>query len=305
MSIFCIGQAAYDMTVSYSGPLVANGKYRVEQSNGCAGAPALNGACLCSLWGADAQLMARIGDDPYGALVHADLQRCGVKTDYLIPDASTTTSYSMIAVDDETGDRLIFNFPSKVHEAEPLLPSERPDVVLTDGHEAAAALAVLEAYPDVPSVVDAGTYREDTYETARAVDYVVCSEDFARQYTGSSLEDAEDYAKVDWLLSQIESINGGVAVITLGHRGLVFRNEKGDPQHMPAFKARAVDTTGAGDIFHGAFAFGLWQGLSLEENLRQCSMAAALSVQRMGGLSSIPTLEEVKRALISPPPYNH
>lgn len=297
-SIFCVGQAAYDITAPYTGPLTANQKYRITKSHGCSGAPALNAACLCSLWGAPAQLIARVGNDPYGALVKADLERCGVGTDLLIPDSEATTSYSLIAVDDATGERTIFNFPSKTGECELPIPDEAPSVIHSDGHEPEAALALIEAYPKTPSLVDAGTYRPSTYEVAKKVDYLVCSEDFARQYMGELLPDADDFQAVDRLLSAIEGINSGVAVVTLGDRGLVYRDENGTPRHMPAFKApQVVDTTGAGDIFHGAFAYGLWAGLSLEENLRMCQMTSSLSVRSIGGLTSIPMLEAVKAEL--------
>lgn len=299
MAIFCIGQAAYDITAPYTGPLVVNQKYRVTTSHGCSGAPALNAACLCALWGAPSELIARIGDDPYGALVRADLKRCGVGTRYLIADSEASTSYSLIAVDDATGERTIFNFPSHMGSVTYQVPTEAPTAILADGHEPEASAAVIEAYPDVPSVVDAGTYRPSTYEVARAVDYLVCSEDFARQYTGEGFEDPDDLRAADALLASIEGINGGVAVVTLGERGLIYRDAQGTPQHMPAFPTHAVDTTGAGDIFHGAFAYGLHMGLSLEENLRQCSMTASLSVRSMGGLSSIPVLAEVHAALAS------
>ena len=90
---------------------------------------------------------------------------------------------------------------------------------------------------------------------------------------------------------------GNYAVVTLGDRGLIFRDDEGIPQHMPAFAAHAVDTTGAGDIFHGAFAFGLYQNMSLEDNLRMCSMTSSLSVRSMGGLTSIPAYEQVQQEL--------
>lgn len=301
MAIFCIGQAAWDLTIPYAGPLIANQKYRSPESHGCPGAPALNGACLCARWGAPVQLVARLGDDLYGRLVRTELERCGVRMDYLIPDAQARTSFSVIAVDDATGDRTIFNIPCPQAPVTFPVPEEEPDVVLADGHEPEAALAVLEAWPQARSMVDAGTYRESTYEVARAVDFIVCSEDFARQYTGSALPDADDAHETDRLLTRIEGINGGVAVVTLGSRGLIYRDEQGAPRHMPAFPVRVVDTTGAGDIFHGAFAHGLYEGLPLEDNLRRASMASALSVQAMGGFSAIPALATVREELTCAP----
>lgn len=301
MGIFCVGQAVYDITVPYTGPLRANQKYRIAGARGCSGAPALNAACLCALWGAPVELIARIGTDPYGLLVQADLARYGVGTTHLLIDEQTNTGFSVIAVDDATGDRTIFNVPPAMHEGAFNLPSERPQVILSDGHEPVMSLALMEAFPEAHSVVDAGTYRASTYDVARAADYVVCSEDFARQYTGSALEDADNEHAIDELLVQIEGINNGVAVVTLGARGLVYRDEQGHPRHMPAYKAHAVDTTGAGDIFHGAFSYGLYAGRSLEENLLWSSMASSLSVRSMGGLTSIPTFHEVEKALSATP----
>lgn len=302
MTICCVGQAAYDITAPYEGPLCSNRKYRVERSHGCPGAPALNAACLCALWGAETYLVARVGADRYGELVRADLARCGVDTRALVVDESASTSYSFIAVDDASGDRAIFNMPSTATAidgcaAVSSMRGVEPSVILSDGHEVAASLALIEAHPDAPSVVDAGTYRPSTYEVARQVDYLVCSEDFAHQYTGAELPDLADTEACDRLLASIEAINGGIAVVTLGARGLLYRDDAGAPCHMPAFPAHAVDTTGAGDIFHGAFAFGLHAGFGLRETLLLSSMASSLSVRAMGGLTSIPSLADVCAAL--------
>ena len=82
--------------------------------------------------------------------------------------------------------------------------------------------------------------------------------------------------------------------MTLGGDGL-FYTESGSERKlfsMPAFKVNAVDSTGAGDIFHAAFSYGLLRGLALEKNLRLASAAAALSVTRPGGRTSIPLLED-------------
>ena len=92
----------------------------------------------------------------------------------------------------------------------------------------------------------------------------------------------------------MEQINRKRAVVTLGARGLLYREEDGTLCHLPAYQVRAVDSTGAGDIFHGAFAYGLYRGYSLKENLRLGSAAAALSVQKLGSQTSIPSRAETE-----------
>jgi sugar/nucleoside kinase (ribokinase family) len=85
-------------------------------------------------------------------------------------------------------------------------------------------------------------------------------------------------------------------VVTLGERGLIHDTGRGF-EAMPAFPVEAVDTTGAGDVFHGALAYGVARGLARAETLRLASMAAALSVQKAGGRASIPALAEVMERL--------
>ena len=310
MSIFCIGQAVYDITVQLNTPLVGNTKYRIYGWHGCAGAPALNAACLCGLWGAPTQLMARVGDDAYGAEVRKSLEAFHVSTDYLLPSRPSGTPFSFIAVERATGARTIFNVAgdkaagstsAEAQRAEEeaalkAVPAERPDVILADGHEPEVSLAVMKAYPDVPSVLDAGGYHFDVLKVAQAVDYLVCSEDFAKAHIGEQIN-PDDPVAADWALRRIEEINHKHAVITLGERGLLYRDENGKPCQLPAFPAQAVDTTGAGDVFHGAFTWGVYKGLPLRENLRHASMASSISVRRIGGQTSIPTLDEVESEL--------
>jgi len=85
-------------------------------------------------------------------------------------------------------------------------------------------------------------------------------------------------------------------VITLGGRGLVFLDGERFGR-MAALDIEAVDTTGAGDVFHGAFCYGLTQGFAMDENLAFASATAALKCRRLGGRAGIPCREDVVRFL--------
>ena len=84
--------------------------------------------------------------------------------------------------------------------------------------------------------------------------------------------------------------------ITRGEHGMLYGDGDGMEQ-LPAFPVHAVDTTAAGDIFHGAFAYGVLRGLSDRESLRLAAAAAALSVTAPGGRTSIPALPQVEELL--------
>lgn len=193
MGILCIGQSAYDITFPLEEPLHANRKYRITSYQSCGGGPAFNAACLCTQWGADTQLLSKIGTDFYGQALLSILQRLGVGCDHLVVHPQVQTPYSFIAYNPQTAQRTIFNFPSPPVSVSPVIPAQSVDVILSDGHEPDWTLQALRDNPRAVSVVDAGTLRESTYAVCQKVDYLVCSEDFARQFTHQdiTLEDRD------------------------------------------------------------------------------------------------------------------
>lgn len=293
--ILCIGQSAYDITIPLSEPIVENQKYRIEQKLECGGGPAFNASCLCGMWGAGVCLISRIGTDDYGGKLRKIAEENRVDLSFLIPDDEIETPHSYIFSNGANGSRTLFNFPGRKKETEYELPEAEVDVILSDGHEPDISLDAIRKYPQAVSLVDAGTCRNATLRVAKEVDYLVCSEDFARQYTGKTI-DLDAWESCERIFREIEEINGKYAVVTLGEKGLLYR-DGGDIKRLPAYPAEAVDTTGAGDIFHGVFAYGLWEKMSILDILRLSSMASSLSVRRQGSQTSIPALENVTKAL--------
>lgn len=291
MGIVCIGQSAFDITIPIQEPIVNNRKYRIQTEVKCGGGPALNASCLCSLWGAPVQLVSRIGKDTYGERLRNILQKYGVDTDYLIPDEEVQTPYSYIYVNTENGNRTIFNRPACFSQVSYSADGLNPDVILSDGHEDKISVELIKKYPKAVSIVDAGSCRDTTMNVAKNVDYLVCSEDFARQYTGREIK-LDNWEECKEIFEKIKEINHKTVVITLGEKGLLYE-EDGELQRLPAYLVKAVDTTGAGDIFHGAFAYGVYRKMPLVENLKQSAMASAISVQTLGGQISIPELQNV------------
>lgn len=292
MGIVCVGQSAFDIILPVQEPITDNQKYRIQTELH----PALNASCLCALWGAPVQLVSRIGKDRHGRKLKEILRNYGVGTDYLIPDETIMTPYSYIFVNTETGHRTLFNRPAVFSDIMYQEDGLNPDVILSDGHEDRISMELIRKYPQAVSVIDAGTCRETTMNVARHVDYLVCSGDFARQYAAEAVN-LDDWEACGRIFHKVKDINHKTAVITLGEKGLLYE-EDGVLKRLPAYPVTAVDTTGAGDIFHGAFAYGLYRKLPFVENLKQSSAAAAISVQTLGGQISIPELKTVEQFLI-------
>jgi sulfofructose kinase len=82
--------------------------------------------------------------------------------------------------------------------------------------------------------------------------------------------------------------------VTLGARGYLWAERDGRTGHQPAFQVDVVDTTGAGDAFHGAFALGVAEALPIEANVRRAAAVAALKCTRLGSRAGLPTRSELE-----------
>jgi sulfofructose kinase len=299
MDVLCVGHAAWDISVFVPEYPAENSKCEIDTMIECGGGPAANAAYLLSRWGASCALAAALGDDSYAKRLLDEFALVGTDTSLARPSPDRATPVSVILVNKKSGSRTIVNRKREERPA-PLglspLPawSPPPRVLLFDGHELEAALEAMRRFPDAKTILDAGSLREGTRVLAGRVDYLVSSERFARQFCG--LSDLETPECRQAAVAALHSHNGKTVVITLGERGLVYGTGD-DVCDLPAFSARAVDTTAAGDIFHGAFAYGVLTGLGWIETLRLAAAAAAISVSVRGGRTSIPSLDQVREML--------
>jgi len=259
------------------------------------GGPAANAAWLLGRWGIQTALATLVGQDSYGAKVVKELIDAGIDCRLVEQRDGHQTPVSCIMVNPAAGSRTIIN--RKVPAPGLQLPSETlhglaPRLLLFDGHELAASLAAMEAFPSAVTVLDAGSLREGNSVLAGKVQYLVSSERFARQVTGQ----ADVPARWEQCLGRLRKLYRNIVVITLGSSGCVF--DDGEQQrHVGVLPMKAIDTTAAGDIFHGAFAFGVLNGMSLSRTVQLATVAAGLSVEKPGGRPSTPGLDSVLKRL--------
>ena len=306
MDVLCIGHAAYDVVLPLPQFPEEDEKYVLEEKNECGGGPGANAAYLLAKWGVSAGFMGQVGKDAYGAKISQELKEAGVDLTLLQVNRSNPTPYSAILVNKQNGSRTILNVrkpPKPLDNIDQLNPELKPRVILMDGHELGASLKALEVYPKACSILDAGSLKPATLELAGKVDFLITSQSFAMDYCQTDSLRNDNAAMT--CLHKLQSLGKAQVVVTLGKQGLIYLADE-KPFRLPAYPVVAVDTTGAGDVFHGAFAFGLLKGFSLLDNLQFSSAAAALSVQQSGARTSIPELEQVqvfmRKALEVPAP---
>ena len=298
LDVLCIGHAAYDISGFVDHFPEENSKAETDQLLESGGGPAANAAYLLSRWKMNCAFAGLVGEDFYGLCIQKELAAVGTDLTLLELRQGHATPVSLILINRQNGSRTLVNRKIKGPQlslSKECLAPFRPRVLLFDGHELEASLAALSAYPTAISILDAGSWREGTATLAGKVDILAASERFALQATGlPDLHTEEHQRECIRLLRERYPTR---VIVTLGERGLLY-DEGGGFHHLAAFPAQTVDTTAAGDIFHGALAYAVAQEIPFLAALRFASMAASLSVRKVGGRGSIPTLSAVREALI-------
>ena len=297
LDVLCVGHAACDVSFFVDHYPQENTKCETHECLEDCGGPAANAAWLLSSWELRVGFAGLVGDDVHGKRTRDEFTAVCTDVSLLEMRPGHATPLSMILINRQNGSRTIINRKlngaSLSMDTAKLLPL-KPRVLLFDGHELEASLTAIQAFPEAISILDAGSWREGTAALAGQVNYLAASERFAVQATGVTSLQSE--AERRQCLARLREQFATKTIVTLGERGLMY-DDGGGFNQLSAFPADAVDTTAAGDIFHGAFAYAIAAKMPLREALRFSSMAASLSVCKAGGRSSIPTLKKVNDAL--------
>ncbi|MGQ9851960.1 MAG: carbohydrate kinase family protein [Candidatus Oleimicrobiaceae bacterium] len=259
-----------------------------------AGGPVPTALATASWWGARCAYICKLGNDADGDFVLRQLARFGVDTSMVVRARRGFTPRAMIWVDQRTGQRsVVLNRPP--HFGLTLQDVSRRQVLRgrilhVDGRETQVALVATRWARRAGRVVvcDLGNLRKESELLLQQVDYAVVSSTFVRQLYGE--------CELATATRRLLRLGPRVAVVTMGEQGCWWATGEG-LFHQPAFAVEVVDTTGAGDVFHGAFLYGLSRGWELARVVRWASAAAALKCRKLGGQAGIPTLAQVKRLL--------
>ena len=291
LDVLTIGHASYDITMRVDHHPGANEKMHAEAMRCDGGGPAANAAVAVRRLGGSAGFCGYLGWDVYGdANARAFVQE-GVDLRWTLRGEAPTSVSAILAKPD--GTRSVINFKRETPFLQPAalepLPAFDARVLLFDGHEPLISpdIAGQARARGIPTVIDAGSVHQGTRALAPVVDYLVGSERFAFDWAGT--DDA------DKALAVLAGIAPNV-VITRGSDGLIWARE-GATGHVPAFAVDTVDSTGAGDAFHGAFAIGLARGMGWLELLRYASAVGALACTRLGARAGIPDTDAVRAFL--------
>lgn len=293
MKFVCVGHATYDITLPVETYPIENKKHRISQKIECGGGPACNASYLLGKWNNDVSFVGVVGNDYYGQQIIKELNSIGVNTEYVEKNSSTDTDSSYILSNSSNGSRTILTTKKKdIASLDNPVDITDASYILVDGEHYITSKEVLLRNPRAISVLDAGRFTKEVVSLGQIVNYVICSKDFAESFSKMKV----DYNNPQTLIEIYKVLKSfykeQTIIITLEDKGS-FTCIDGKYQIIPSINVKVVDSTGAGDIFHGAFLYFISQNLELRKAIKLSSITSAISVTKIGSRLSIPTLDEV------------
>ena len=294
--ILCVGMPVRDLTFNVQAVPGRGQKFNADRFAQICGGNALNAAIGISRLGGNASLTGPMGDagETSSRFIFEDLAHEGIDTSHLVHMRGLVTPISGIMMD-PSGERTIISFRDpglwqvQLPEADLLLRD--CDAILIESRCAGFATALCHEarHRGIPVVVDVDSTISQREGLLTASSHLIFSDE-ALQSTAGISEDLK-------ALQKIATLTSSFLAVTRGPRGTLWLDDKGEAQETPAFPVHTVDTLGAGDVFHGAFALAITEKQELREALRFASAAAALKCTRPGGAFAAPQRAEVTQLL--------
>jgi sugar/nucleoside kinase (ribokinase family) len=266
-------------------------EYQMQQ-----GGMAATAIVAASKLGAGTEYIGGISNDLQGEFLKHNFQKYQVKSDRIRVFENELSPFTIVLIDKGTGKRT-FLHKKGVQERAELCKADLDltgvRLILFDGFYFDTALRTAEQARKrgIVSVTDLSPRNRNPklLQYLGLIDYPILSELFVKSYLQT--EDVLEAGK------KLYTKNNQALLVTCGDRGVYVITAEGS-EHIPAFKVKPLDTTGAGDVFHGAFLFSLWKGYPLHEAVLFSSAVSALKCTKIGGQSGIPDFNETKRFLI-------
>jgi sulfofructose kinase len=268
-----------------------NSKMEVLQFSKQGGGQVATAMVALSRWRVKTKYIGKVGDDELGSFSLNSLRQEGVDISSVITEPKAINQFAMIIVDGASGERtILWNRDERLMYREGELRKEEVcsgRLLHLDGHDIHAAIRCAKWAKEekIPTIVDLDKVEPLTSELIKKIDFLITSSRFPTLFTGIS-----DREKA---LIEMQRQAPGFLCATLGREGAVAL-VNGSIVRIAGYGIDAVDTTGAGDVFHAGFIYGLLQNWEVWEILKFANAAAALKCRELGGRKGIPTLKETQ-----------
>jgi len=273
-----------------------NSKMRIRQFSKQGGGQVATAMVALARWGIKTKYIGKVGGDELGSFSLNSIRQAGVEVSSVTIEPGATNQFAVILVEGVSGERtILWDRDERLMYREGELYKEEVcsgKILHLDGHDiqAASRCARWAKEEGIPTVIDIDKVEPLTGELIKEIDFIITSSRFPLLYTG--ILDQEK------ALLELQKHTNGFLCTTLGEEGAMTL-ANGEIIRSKGFPIKAVDTTGAGDVFHAGFIYGLLQNWEVEETLRFANAVASLKCRSLGGRQGIPRLDEVKKLLNS------
>ena len=290
-----IGANVFDTLYTVDKYPTEDTKMRANSVKSCGGGPCATGLVAASKLGASCAFIGNIGGDSGAKFLKEDFERYGVDTEYIKIKPGFDSFCSVLWLSKENASRTCVFYRGNVPPTELDEEAKRAiadaKIMMVDGNDMDAAIegAKVARENGTKVLYDAGGLYQGVERLLPYADILIPSEEFSLGHTGK--ETAEEAAKV-----LFERYSPEVVVITQGKNGgIIYDGEK--IESYPAFKVDAVDSNGAGDVFHGAFAFAMTKNMTYREACVFSSAVSAIKCMGVGARESVPDFDTVRNFL--------
>lgn len=292
-----LGQNSVDYVAVAAAAPGASSKQRLEQFARLPGGQTATALVACARLGWRTRYIGSFGDDEPGRLSRESLTREGVDVSVARTVAGATNRVAVILVDSRSGERTVLWYHDPALRLEPdaglrsAAASGRLLLVDCDDIPAATVAAIAARQVRIPTIIDVEDVQPGTDTLLRAIDAIIAAEEFPSVLTG--------HTELGRALEVIErEYRASLVCVTLGAEGSLARCG-GREIRTPAFAVDCVDSTGAGDVFRGAFASGClrWPEGDIERVLAYANAAAALNCRGLGARGALPDADAIDRLI--------
>ncbi len=294
--IIGIGANVEDSLITLADYPAEDTKVRADSICVRGGGPCATGLVAASKLGAECAYIGVLADDATGHFLADDLKKYGVSDEYIEFIGGRSSFKSCVLLNLKTASRTCLfnrgNLPPLTLSDKQKNAIAASGILMVDGNELSAAVEAAKAARKAGAMVlyDAGGLYEGIEKLLPYADILIPSEEFALKYTGAD-------SVVQAAERLYNKYSPRVVVITCGKRGEIGFDGKENWEY-PAFSVDAVDTNGAGDVFHGAFAFALTRGYSYRDCCVFSSAVSAIKCRGTGARESTPGFAETIKFLM-------
>ncbi|SCP97645.1 ribokinase [Anaerobium acetethylicum] len=295
--ISVVGSLNYDILMKQERLPMQGETYTADSVSYEGGGKGANQAVQCAKLGVPTYMIGKVGSDNFGDILLEKLDGYGVHTDY-VGRSSLNTGLGIVHV---LNDGAVYasiitgaNFDmtqEDIRQMEDIIFNSRIIILQMEIPVGIVEMIIKKAREHgVYVILNAAPAKEISKEALQRVDCLVVNETEASFYAGEEIKDAETARQHAHKLTELTN---GTVIITLGKNGSILCDGN-SCTFIPSVKVDAIETTGAGDSYIGAFAYGKYNGKSDEEACRFAARIAAVTVTKIGAQGAMPYLEEIE-----------